>query len=153
MAVSAISPISNSIVSIPPLVPLARQITAQDALARVLANSISGPPSSPAALAAASQPAQLLSSLEQALFRNWLDRIDRPDIGALDFTATDAIPGSLGLDTLLRSESLPPVLSDAPTAAQLAITTNLAALFATIQVLGAEADQEPGVGELLDLFA
>jgi len=151
MAVSAISPISNTFISIPPLVPLARQITAQEALAQVLSSSISGPPISPAALAAASQPAQLLSSLEQALFRNWLDRIDRPDLGALDFTATDGIPGSLGLDALLRNDKLPLVLSGAPTAAQLAITTNLAALFGTIQALGADVDQESRVGDILDI--
>ena len=115
MAVSAISPVSNVITSIPPLAPLARQVTAQEALAQVLANSISGPSSSPAALAATSQPADWLSTLERALFRNWLDQNDRLDLGALDFTAIPVIPDGLGLDALLRKDALPPVLSSAST--------------------------------------
>jgi hypothetical protein len=153
MAVSAISAISNATSFIQPLLPITQQVSARDLAARVLENSISGPPLAPTALTSATRPSEFLSALERALFRDWATRIEGAEAATFNLALNPLFSGDINVGALLQQAELPTALANASQQAQAAFTSGLASLLSTIQLLGDEGDQVPRIGTLLDFFA
>jgi hypothetical protein len=152
MAVSPIGPISNA-TSFIQLALSPRLLTPAEAFNAVLETSLSGPPASPAALAGAVRPGEFASALEQALFRNLVDTVERFDLSTLTPGLQPLFAGELGLTSPLAPGALLPLLEGASPAERAVLSASLTALFNTIQLLGAEPDQEPRLGGLLDTLA
>ena len=107
MAVSPIGPISNATSFIQAALS-PRLLTPAQAFEQVLATSVSGPPTAPAALAAA-RPGDFATALEQALFRNLVNTVERADLSTLTPALQPLFAGELGLTS--------PLSPDAPAAA------------------------------------
>jgi hypothetical protein len=151
MAISPISPISNATSFIQAALS-ARLLSPAQAFEQVLATSVSGPPTSPAALAAA-RPGDFATALEQVLFRNLVSTVERADLSTLTPALQPLFAGELGLTSPLSPDALQPLLAGASPAERAVLSANLTSLFSTIQLLGTEPDQEPQLGSLLDLLA
>jgi hypothetical protein len=148
MAISALSPVSNALSFIQPPLPSSRVVTTQELFSRALEGSLSGPPASPAALAATVSQPQLVSSLERALFRDLALQVGRADGAGLTSLLDPSVSSLLGLGGALPN-ALPPILASASMQQSLAFTASLTTLFNTIQLLGSEASEEPSLVDLL----
>jgi len=152
MAVSPIGPVSNATnfiqVALSP-----RLLTPAQAFTAVLETSFSGPPTSPVALAGAARPGEFASALEQALFRNLVNTVDRVDLSTLTSGLQPLFAAELSLTSPLPPDALLPLLAGASPAERAVLSASLASLFSIIQLLGAEPDQEPRLGGLLDTLA
>ena len=151
MAISPIGPISNATSFIQAALS-PRLLTSAQAFEQVLATSVSGPPTAPAALAAA-RPGDFATTLEQALFRNLVNTVERADLSTLTPALQPLFAGELGLTSPLSPDALLPLLAGATPAERAMLSANLTSLLNTIQLLGTEPDQEPQLGNLLDLLA
>src|SRR5690348_13828444 len=117
MAISAISPISTPPLFIQPLA-LARQVGFQTPFDAALTNTVNSLAGAPAAVQTTDTSAQVVNSLEQALFNQWLSSLQSasagPLGGALDslFAGSPRIPGAAGkrlpFDTSSPQSLLPP---------------------------------------------
>ncbi len=151
MAVSPIAPISNATSFIQAALS-PRLLAPTQAFEQVLQASVSGPPTAAAALAAA-RPGEFASALEQALFRDLVNTVERADLSTLTPALQPLFAGELGLTSPLSPASLLPLLEGASPAERAVLSSSLASLFSTIQLLGTEPDQEPQLGSLLDMLA
>jgi hypothetical protein len=152
MAVSPLATISNATSFIQPALP-PRLLTPAQAFTQVLQTSLSGPPTPPASLVAAARSGEFPSALEAALFRNLVRTVESANLAGLTPAVEPLFAGELNLTEPLSPESLQRLLAGASQGERLVLSVSLAALFSTIQLLGAEADQEPTLGRLLDTLA
>jgi hypothetical protein len=148
MAVSALSAISNATAFIQPPQVLARQ-TRAELFARALDSTLSGPPVSPAALAAVTEQRAFVDNLERALFRDLSLQVASADRAGLTALLDRSLTATLGLGGALP-DALPAVLAGASAEQSLALTASFTALLNTLQLLGSETGDEPA---LVDLFA
>jgi hypothetical protein len=149
MAISAISPVVIPPVFIQPLAQTPQLNVAQPFNA-ALANSLNGLGGAPAALQAASTQPQLINSLEQSLFSQWITSLQSPTAGTLGTTLDSVLAGSLGITGTTGAPSLP---FDANNPQSLLFAARLVSLFNTVDLLGGDAGQSTQFGSLLDILA
>ncbi len=97
----------------------------------------------------------LVSLLDQSLFRDLVSSFDGVTGVTVLPQSTDAIFAGLGIDGLLGRSGLPQALSNLDTADSSRLTAALAGLFSTVQALGGDigSGTGPNVGSLLDVSA
>src|SRR4051794_33414678 len=121
MAISAIPPI----IAQPPFIPPLGQPRALDfaqPFETALANTLNGIGASPAALQAGTSRAQLVNSLEQTLFSQWVASLQSASAGSLGTPLDRILAASLGI-TGANNASAPPF--DASSAQSLLFTARL----------------------------
>ena len=150
MAISAISPIVTQPLFFEPL----RQPHAAGGLPNPFAgaltdtlNGISGPS---AALRGASAQTQLVNSLEQALFNQWVGSLQSASAGTLG-NALDGVLAGLGVSAPTSTDSQH--LFDANDPQSLLLAARLISLFNTVDLLGGDGGSGPQLGTLLDTLA
>jgi len=151
MAISAISPISNPPVFIQPLA-LARQVDFQTPFDAALTNTVNSPTGAPAAVQTTDTSAQLINSLEQALFNQWLSSLQSVSAGPLGGALDSLFAGGLGI-TGATGKGLPGLPFDTSSPQSLLFTARLISLFNTMDLLGGDAGQASSAGSLLDTLA
>ena len=151
MAISAISPISNPPVFIQPLAP-ARQVNFQTPFDAALTSTLNTLAAAPAALQTAGTPSELLNSLEQALFNQWLSSVQSASAGPLSGALDSLLAGSLGI-TGATGNGLSNLPFDTGNPQSLSIATRLASLFNTVDLLGGDTGQSASLGSLLNVLA
>jgi len=97
--------------------------------------------------------ADLVSLLDQSLFRDLVSSFGNVTGVSVIPQTTDSIFAGLGIDGLLGRNGLPQGLNALSQADAGQLTASLASLFTTIQALGGDAGASPGIGSLLDLSA
>ena len=151
MAVSAIAGIGDFVSFIPSL-PRLHQITPQQAFTQVVEQALRGPNIAPAALTSTSAGAQSLAALEQALFDDWIATLQFQAPAATSASFDQLLSAQLDLTAALAAgTSQSPFGLTAGFTQEL--TSGIAALFDTMQLLGSETNQRQPVGALLDLLA
>ena len=151
MAISAISPISNPPVFIQPLA-LARQVDFQTPFDAALTNTVNSSTGAPAAVQTTDTSAQLVNSLEQALFNQWLSSLQSVSAGPLGGALDSLLAGSLGI-TGATGNGLSNLPFDTGNPQSLSIATRLASLFNTVDLLGGDTGQSASLGSLLNVLA
>ena len=151
MAISAISPISNPPVFIQPLA-LARQVNFQTPFDAALTSTLNTLAAAPAALQAAGTSAQVVNSLEQALFNQWLSSVQSASADPLGGALDSLLAGSLGI-TGATGNGLSNLPFDTGNPQSLSIATRLASLFNTVDLLGGDTGQSASLGSLLNVLA
>jgi hypothetical protein len=148
MAISAISPISTPPVFIQPLA-LARQVDFQTPFDAALTSTVNSLAGAPAAVQTTDTSAQVVNSLEQALFNQWLSSLQSASAGPLGGALDSLFAGSLGI-TGATGNGLP---FDTSSPQSLLLATRLASLFNTVDLLGGDTGQSASLGSLLNVLA
>jgi len=151
MAISAISPISNPPVFIQPLA-LARQVDFQTPFDAALTNTVNSLAGAPAAVQTTDTSAQVVNSLEQALFNQWLSSLQSVSAGPLGGALDSLFAGGLGI-TGATGKGLPGLPFDTSSPQSLLLATRLASLFNTVDLLGGDTGQSASLGSLLNVLA
>jgi len=151
MAISAISPITNPPIFIERLAQT-RQVDLHqpfDAALRSTLNSLAG---ESAALRAASTQSQLVNSLEQALFNQWVSSLQSASAGPLGAALDSLLAGSLGI-TGPTGNGISNLPFDTSSPQSLVLTARLVSLFNTVDLLGGDAGEGSTFGSLVNVFA
>ena len=149
MAISAISPIIAQPIFIQPL-GQARALNVPQPFETALANTLNGIGGSPAALQATTSRAQLVNSLEQTLFSQWVGSLQSTSAGSLGTPLDNILAGSLGMTSANNGSGLP---FDTSSPQSLLFTARLISLFNTMDLLGGDIGQASSAGSLLDTLA
>jgi putative component of toxin-antitoxin plasmid stabilization module len=151
MAISAISPIANPPVLIQALAQ-ARQVNLQQPFEAALTNTLTSLAGAPAALQAASTQSQLVNTLEQALFNQWVSSLQSASADTLGTSLDSLLAGSLGvIGTTGNGVSNLPFDTSSPQS--LLFSARLVSLFNTVDLLGGDTGQGSSFGSLLDVLA
>jgi hypothetical protein len=115
-----------------------------------LTNTANGMANTPAVLQPPSSRTQAVSSLEQALFNQWVGSLQSVSSGSLG-AALDNVLAGLGVTGTAEASSQLPFDPNNPQS--LLLAARLISLFSTIDLLGGEAGGGPQLGTLLDTLA
>src|SRR4051794_15985977 len=151
MAISAISPISTPPVFIQPLAA-ARQVDFQTPFDAALTNTRNSAAAAPTALQTENTPSQLVNSLEQALFNQWLSSLQSASASPLGGALDSLLTGSVGI-TDTPGNGLSNLPFDTGSPQSLLLATRLASLFNTVDLLGGDTGQSTSLGSLLNVLA
>src|SRR3954451_24301481 len=149
MAISAISPIIAQPIFIQPLAQ-SRALNFTQPFETALANTLNGAGGSLATLQAPTSRAQLVNSLEQTLFSQWVGSLQSASAGALGTPLDNILASGLGTTGANNGSGLP---FDSGSPQSLLFTARLVSLFNTMDLLGADTSQTSPSGSLLDTLA
>lgn len=152
MAISTIPPLSLAAGFLPAPVPPLQQVTQQGALQSFVQQVLTPPAPSTSTLAPVGAGQQLLTSLEQALFRDVLGNIQQAELTSIAPNIEQILTGQFGLSATVGGDLLPLTLQANP-ASSMVLNASLASLFQTIELLGGAAGEDQPLGSLLNVFA
>jgi len=151
MVISAISPGFTPPVFIQPLPPT-HGLEVQQPFNTALASTLNRITAAPTPLPAVSTQTQLINSLEQALFNQWVTSLQSVSPSALGTAFDNTLAPSLGITTTSANE-VSALRFDANSPQSLLFTARLASLFNTMDLLGGDTGQGTSLGSLLDILA